>query len=206
MVERFSSLDIKKIVKSLAQKGVVELLDNHIVKSSVTKRQFDIYSYREAHGFNSDGAERVRVSAPPPKRNPFDFDTPSNPFDFETRTETKDSEDIDDWLADDATNDPLFVDLKEHLSEINISELLKKIAHITIVPEFLSDALRYLALTEEKQKETQVAFPNNPILCSTKNKPMCSFLIVVGSHLLFNEICVTHETTHEILDCAKIMD
>lgn len=162
MVERFSSLDIKKIVKSLAQKGVVELLDNHIVKSSVTKRQFDIYSYREAHGFNSDGAERVRVSAPPPKRNPFDFDTPSNPFDFETRTETKDSEEIDDWLADDATNDPLFVDLKEHLSEINISELLKKIAHITIVPEFLSDALRYLALTEEKQKETQVAFPNNP--------------------------------------------
>ena len=27
------------------------------------------------------------------------------------------------------------------------------------------------------------------IMCSTKNKPMCSFLIVVGSHLFFNEIC-----------------
>ena len=32
---------------------------------------------------------------------------------------------------------------------------------------------------------------------------MCSFLIVVGSHLFFSEICLTHETTHEILDCAK---
>lgn len=44
------------------------------------------------------------------------------------------------------------------------------------------------------------------ILCSTKNKPMCSFPIDVGSHLFFSEICLTHETTHEILDCAKIME
>ena len=35
---------------------------------------------------------------------------------------------------------------------------------------------------------------------------ICSFLIVVGSHLFLSEICLTHETTHEILDCAKIKD
>ena len=35
---------------------------------------------------------------------------------------------------------------------------------------------------------------------------MCNFSITVGSHLFFSEICLTHETTHVILDCAKIMD
>lgn len=155
IAEHFSSLDIKEIVKSLAQKDIVELLDNHIVKSSVTKRQFDIYSYRAANGFNSDSAGSPRASAPSQNQNPFDFE-------FETQTETKDSREIDDWLTDDETSDPLFADLKEHLSGIKINGLLKKLAHITMIPEFLLDALKYLSLPEEKQKETQVTFPKNP--------------------------------------------
>ena len=38
LIANFPMIDVKKLIKGLTQKGAVELLDDHVVKSNITKR------------------------------------------------------------------------------------------------------------------------------------------------------------------------
>lgn len=167
LIANFPMIDVKKLIKGLAQKGVVELLDDHVVKSNITKRQFSLYDYRVENGFNNIHDAVVSVEVKPQKpRNPFDFDVPSNPFDFDTTPQKSDSKKIDEWLDGVKIEDnPLFVDLKKHVKAQGITDVMARLGNYTIIPEFLVTAIEYVCQTNESGKDADYSnapFPNNP--------------------------------------------
>ena len=167
LIANFPMIDVKKLIKGLAQKGAVELLDDHVVKSNITKRQFSLYDYRVENGFNNMHDAVVSVEVKPQKpRNPFDFDMPTNPFDFDTKPQKSDSKKIDEWLDSVKIEDnPLFVDLKKHVKAQGITDVTARLDNYTIIPEFLVTALEYVCQTNESGKDTDYSnapFPNNP--------------------------------------------
>lgn len=167
LIANFPMIDVKKLIKGLAQKGAVELLDDHVVKSNITKRQFSLYDYRVENGFNNMHDAVISVEVKPQKpRNPFDFDVPSNPFDFDTKPQKSDSKKIDEWLDGVKIEDnPLFVDLKKHVKAQGITDVMARLGNYTIIPEFLVTAIEYVCQTNESGKDADYSnapFPNNP--------------------------------------------
>lgn len=177
----FPLWDIKRILKSLRRKGAIEYVDDNTVKSNITRRQFDIYTYREENGLNSDtyyigddtfdflddDTDDDMMSA----ADFFDSDKPDDPFDMkpepeaETKTEpaAKESEESDGLLsADEMENNLLFLRLRGHLDGADIDRMLTRIEHITMIPDFLMKILRYLALPEAEKKDVRLYIPYDP--------------------------------------------
>lgn len=163
IMTHFSSLDVKKILRALAMKGLIELLDYHMVRKNFTKRQYNIFSYRETNGFNSKSELYIQPVSLAPKRTGSVVEDFWDDDDYYERMDEKPSgtDDIDCWLYGvEPLEDPMIRELKDHLYGAGIKDALKRIEKITMVPDFLTEILKYLALSEDEQKKSQATFPD----------------------------------------------
>ncbi len=163
LVDNFPTLDVNSILKSLANSKVVEFLDRHTVKANITKLQFDLYTFREANGLNN-GADSSDAGKSP-ANGIFDFDFLT---DYSAETEEESEEDESEYRgatyllsSEEIERDELFLDLKSHLCETDVNCLLEKIEHITMIPEFLTELLKFLVLPDDEKRKIKTAIPHN---------------------------------------------
>ena len=59
---------------------------------------------------------------------------------------------------------PMGLDMKRHLQDADPEQILKTLETLTIVPQFLLDAVKVFTLPEEEQEAAEVEMPSNPNL------------------------------------------
>jgi O-glycosyl hydrolase len=71
---------------------------------------------------------------------------------------------MEQWLADDASKvkNPMFEDLRKHLSRSNIIDIMQKLRRLTIIPESLMDAVAWIGKTAQEQAKIKVILSDNP--------------------------------------------
>lgn len=161
----FPKMDVKKQIKRLAQKDMVDLLDDHVVKSNVTKRQLSLYDYRSQHGMNYVSDPAVPEFGPPRYASPFDSAEWSNPFDFDEEQQEGDSGEIDKWLNNVEREElSLFADLRKYAKAQRLTDVTARLKNYTFIPEFLANALISICKAiknGEDLKHPDVPFPNS---------------------------------------------
>lgn len=144
VLDQFPGERTKQAIKELAMKGVVDLLGDRLIQCNVTKRQFDMYNYKKANGFTTN--------------NPFAFAS-------ESLGDRRKAREIDEWISRQEHVEPEMVtELRNHLADRSLSDVLKLVEDLTIVPEFVKETLRELHMpVEHDPSELDIdLWPDNP--------------------------------------------
>jgi hypothetical protein len=159
LIGQYPDYQVKKVIRSLAQKSVVELLPDQMVRAKVTGRTFDLYRYRAQHHLLTEiPAEQLTAAA----KTAADEAAPSP--DDQTAAKPMSESEMEQWLADDAAKvkNPMFEDLRKHLSRSNIIDIMQKLRRLTIIPESLMDAVAWIGKTAQEQAKIKVILSDNP--------------------------------------------
>lgn len=173
LTTHFYMYDVKRFVTGLIGKKLLELSDDVEVRTTITKRQMELYKYKAEHGFieNSfDGFDKMsHVSE---KNNPFDFDIKSTPKNDKKNDSASAWDDEETWKWWDDSSDsvvsikenPLYVNLKNHIEQIwneNIESMLGKVRKLTIIPEFLLATIDDIIVLGKSTRQNDISFPDN---------------------------------------------
>ncbi len=149
----FPDVDIKKLLKEMALQELIVLMDNRTVKTNVSEREFRLHEHRAKYKVSAGCNEKLFA--------PTDEDD-DLPFDGKPMPILKTPSEIERWLYGyNETANSIFEDLQIHLGRGKSVEALQKIASLKIIPDFLTEALRYLSSTKSQQKRKPIDFVEN---------------------------------------------
>lgn len=155
IAENFPLNDVNKTLRALAQKRIIELLENHFVKANVTSRQMALYKFRAEIG-RLDRFESAMRPTARRSRNPFDEDEDEddNPFDFSPRRTRRELDTFDEWFDSvDVCNDPSYLELQEHIRKNPGIDYPAALATFTCIPTFLRKAVHTIVGAADGEDE-----------------------------------------------------
>lgn len=147
--KHFNTYDAKKLLRSLALKGAVKLLDSHMVKSNITERQFYLYEVSLKNSLSRFTDEATQEKQTSKKNIPG----------FDAKNGRMTSIEIDEWLNEAKTSNPMLEALKKHLDIYNGDYILTNLQTLSCVPDFFCDAIKFFMLPFEEQKQSALDFP-----------------------------------------------
>ena len=160
--ERFAGKNADDIIKCLARKGLINLMDEKKITSMVESRQFMLYRERNKYGLNNYIDAEIQVRLMSVRRRPFSlYDDDDDQLDFEERSGSYDMETIENWLADEKEENRILADLLECIDKSNAGQILSELDKLTFIPEFLSDVIRNVSEPDDDQYNAEDAFPEN---------------------------------------------
>ncbi len=152
--KRFSSFDVKPLLKSMTIKGIIELMDDHFISANITDRQFRLYEYRESVGAHSEKLASTQNTVKTVYQS--------------TSNQTKKAmslADIDKWLSEESETKERKKnvspeELIAHFKRIDIDAEIRKVAHLKIIPSFLLDAMENYSLFNSSKAVSDILSGN----------------------------------------------
>ena len=154
LAAQFPQFDVVLPMKELLQKKLVKASLDLTLVPTVSSRDFELYTFRYRQGL----------------LKPFQADPHSlsamldDIFDEDEDVLVSGDHTPDDFWEDeepDGRDDPLFIDLKEHLADVPLQPVLETLNQLTSVPEFIYDAVKFLSLSPQEQEDAHVTFPSS---------------------------------------------
>lgn len=156
----FPKDDLAVILETLQKKDVVSLHPNRIIKNNLTKRQMQLLEYRKGIVFSAPTELKPEKEYDDTSNNDeFDYFDYDDPFSFKGRKKEDDKIDLNEWLMPPATENSIFISLKDHVSSFDVPTVLKDLEKLTFTPSVILDSLSYIIEPTQKNEE-KISMPS----------------------------------------------